>query len=99
MDQRGVCDDARIVPRWRCKSLNDHTNITNDSDYAKGFFPEMFSWIRIRIQKGFYDQENAVEKKAKYSGGGRQEVSLTGSGFDKKKYFFYRIRIQKAKKI
>jgi hypothetical protein len=53
----------------------------------------MFSWIRIRIQKGFYDQENAVEKRAKYGGGGRQEVSLAGSGFEKN------IRIRKAKKM
>jgi hypothetical protein len=47
----------------------------------------LFSWIRIRIQKGFYDQENAVEKNAKYAEEEDRKYPWPGSGFDKKKYF------------
>jgi hypothetical protein len=100
VDQRGDCDDGKsfICGVATYKTLNVPRNNTNGSDYTKGFFPELFSWIRIRIQKGFYNQENAVEKKAKYGGGGRQKVSVAGYGFEIF-FFFYRIRIQKAKTI
>jgi hypothetical protein len=61
--QRGDYDDEKIVHRWCCKSLNVHTNNTNGSDYAKGFFPEMFSWIRIRVQKGIMIKKTHYKRR------------------------------------
>ncbi len=51
MGQTGDCDDARIIHRGCCKSLNVPRNNTHDSDYTKGVFPELFSWIRIWIPR------------------------------------------------